>query len=196
MRSSWLTRGAVTAERNRSYMAKTGVTMSGERVWSEEEVAKLRRLYPLFTYKELVKYFDGRTWNAIRSRAQILGLTKRRHVWTAAEISRLRRIYPTGSTDEIRAAFPGFDLRHIRVIANYHGLFRKRRPFRHIGIPAIDQIRARAFELGYSMVDVDIMARSKRYFQQGGWYSGHVHHRAIARAIKALDGAVSAEWKE
>ncbi len=59
----------------------------------------------------------------------------------------------------------------------------------------VDQIRERAFELGYSMPDIDELARSKRYFQVAGWHNGYINHRAVARAIAALDGDVAASWR-
>lgn len=194
MSLSWTARGAMTAERNRRRVAWLGTNMNGQKPWSDKELAKLRQLFGSMTYKEMEKHLPGRTWNAIRHRAQALGLSEQRNIWTGAKILRLRRVYQRGTIEEIRAAFPELTLSHIVKIANNHGMQRPRRPFVVTGIPAIDQIRARAFELHYTMPDIDKMARSKRYFQCAGWHSGHIHHRAIARAIKALDGAVSAEW--
>lgn len=194
MNLSWLAQGAATAERNRNRIARAGMTMSGSLLWTDEEIATLRRLYPLLSYVQLTKHLKGRTWMAIRHKAQKMGLAEARHVWTGAEIAKLRRLYQKGTMQDVREAFPDFSVAHIRGIARNHGIRRPRRPFKATGIPAIDQIRQRAFELGYSMPDIDHLARSKKYFQQGGWHSGHVNHRAVARAIGALDGAVSAEW--
>lgn len=42
------------------------------------------------------------------------------------------------------------------------------------------------------MPDIDKLTRSKKYFQEGRWNAGHIDQRAIARAIIALDGRVSA----
>lgn len=191
----WLDRGAQTAQRNRRHMARTGTTLSGQKLWTPAEETLLRELYPLMTYAEMADHFKGRTWMAIRHKAQKLGLTKQRHVWTAAEISKLRRVYSSGTLNELRSAFPDVGPSHLASIARYHGARRPRTPFKETGVPAIDQIRRRAFELGYSMVDVDQLARSKKYFANGGWHSGHLHHRAIARAIDALDGDVGANWR-
>lgn len=188
--------GAASAERMRRRLARTGETLTGQKLWTESEIEKLKQLYPLMTYSKIARRLKGRTYGAIRAKAQELGLTKPRHVWTGAEVARLRKVYLHGTVDEVRAAFPQFKLAHIRAIARYHGLSRPRKPFKLTGIPALDQIRQRAFELGYSMSDIDALARSKSYFRQASWLSGFQHHRAIAKAIAALDGVVAADWHE
>lgn len=195
MQLSWIAQGAVTSERNRRRAMRTGTSFSGAPLWTEEEVADLRALYPTKTYVEMAKLIPGRSWYAIRHKCQKLGLTTKRHVWTGAEIGRLRRVYRDGTAEDIRAAFPAFSKKHIAQIACNHGILRARQPFKQTGIQAIDRIRERAFELGYSMPDIDKLARSRKYFQQGTWHAGHIDYRAIARAINALDGVVSADWR-
>jgi hypothetical protein len=153
-----------------------------------KEMETIRLLFPFMTYADLAKHLPGRSWHAVRSWAQKMGLTIKRHVWTGAEITKLRRLYQHGTMQEVRDAFPGFSDRHLCKIANNHRMARPRRRFKSTGVGAIDQIRDRAFDLGYSMPDVDELAHSKKYFQQGQWHAGVVKHKAIARAIAALDG--------
>ena len=169
--------------------------MAGQKLWTAEEESRLRELYPIMSYVQIASLMKGRTWMSIRHKAQKLRLTAKRHIWTGAEISRLRRVYQNGTGEEVRAAFPDIKPAHLTSIANHYSIYRPRRPFKATGVPAIDQIRERAFDLGYSMVDVDQLARSRHYFAQGGWHSGHLNHRAIARAIAALDGEVAASWR-
>lgn len=196
MSLGYLARGAAAADRMRRHLARSGETMNGHPLWTLLEIDTLKRLYPLMGYTEIAKRLKRRSYWAIRHKAQEVGLTKKRHVWTGADILKLRRVYTRGTVQEVRAAFPDFDLEHIRSIANNHGIVRPRKPFKATGIPAVDQIRTRAFELGYSMPDVDQLARTKRYFQNAGWHTGHVKHRAIAQAIMALNGVVAANWQE
>lgn len=164
-------------------------------VWTEHEDDKLRRLYGTATYSEIAKRFKGRTSHAIRWRARFLGLTPRRHIWTGADIVRLRRLYRHATPTEVCAAFPGLSWIQIRQAARYHGLTRPRRKYVSTGVDALDEIRLRAFELGYSMSDVDKLARSKKYFERAGWLSGHINYAAIGRAVAALDGTITATWR-
>jgi hypothetical protein len=46
------------------------------------------------------------------------------------------------------------------------------------------------------LTDLDALAKSKKYFQKAGWSSGNINHRAIGRAIEALDGMISPKWNE
>jgi hypothetical protein len=163
-------------------------------LWTEKEIETLKRLYPKMGYAAISKRLKRRSYWSVRHKAQQLGLTPHRHVWTGAEIARLRKVYRSGTVAEIRAEFPCFTLSHIRSIAHFHGIFRDRHPFKRTGYLAVDQIRERAFDLGYSMPDVDQLARTKKYFQTAAWHCGHVNYRAIGRAIDALDGKIAVEW--
>ena len=196
MRLSWIARGAVTAERNRAIMARTGYTMSGQKLWTSDEVEKLRRLYPKYTYKQLERFLVGRSYWAIRGKCQGLGIVPNRHIWTAAEISKLRHLFRTGTVADIKAEWPKRTYAHISRVANYHGIRRGRRPLKATGLPLIDQIRDRAYELGYSMPDLDEIAGTKTYFQVAQWNRGPVNQKAIARAVKALDGNLIAVWND
>lgn len=47
-----------------------------ENAWTDEEIEKLKKMYPVATKKELLKTFPNRTWSAIVSKAHKLGLKK------------------------------------------------------------------------------------------------------------------------
>ncbi|ODT80955.1 MAG: hypothetical protein ABS76_14300 [Pelagibacterium sp. SCN 64-44] len=81
-------------------------------------------------------------------------------------------------------------------MARYFGMSRPRKPFATTGYLVIDQIRDRCFELCLSMVDLDAMAGTRSYFAKAEWHSGNVSPKAVARAIKALDGELSARWND
>lgn len=52
-------------------------------------------------------------------------------------------------------------------------------------------------ELGYSMGDLDELAKTKGYFRQAGWtVRGKPNYRAIGRVVEALDGELSICWRE
>lgn len=196
MNLKYLARGAAAADRMRRRLATTGETMNGQPLWTQKEIETLKRLYPLMGYAKIAKRLKRRSYWAVRCKAQELGLTKKRHVWTGPEVAKLRRVFTRGSPADIRAAFPQFSYTHLARTASNHGIIRGRQPFKETGIPVVDQIRSRAFELGYSMPDIDELAHTKRYFQAASWHGGHVNHKAIARAVAALDGELRAEWRE
>jgi hypothetical protein len=63
------------------------------------------------------------------------------------------------------------------------------------GHPVIDQIRQRARYLNLTMSDVDAMSGTKRYFNAAGWLKKpRPNLNAVAKAILALDGEVTAIW--
>jgi hypothetical protein len=163
------------------------------KLWTKSEIDTLRQLYP--DYTAVLRRLKHRSLSAVKAKASDLGITRKRRVWTAAQISKLRKLFLHGTREEIAAAFPGIPLRLVYEAATYRGLHRPRRPYKPTGNEAIDQIRERSFELGYSMSDVDALVRSRRYFYRGGWHSGHISHKAIGRAIVVLDGHLKAEWR-
>lgn len=194
MERSWIARGIEASDRMRRHFALTGKTRSGQLLWTEDELRLLRQLYPM-PYAEIAKRLPGRTPGAIRKKAGHMGLSPKVHVWTGAEIKTLRRVYTTGSTADIKAAFPGLRMRQITAIANFYKIYRPRKPYLPTGIRVIDQIRQRAFEIGYSMRDIDELARTKQYFFSGSWRY-NLDYKAIGRAITALDGEVVAVWND
>lgn len=185
-------RNIAAAERTRYRMRKTGRTMNGHRLWVEAEDETVRSLHPDY---QVIARATGRSLIAVRCRAQRLGLTRKRREWTSPGISRLRRFYPEASHDVLLATFPGYSIVQIRQAANYRRIYRKRKPYKATGYPAIDQVRSRAFELLYTMRDVDELSRTKSYFSTAGWHRW-INHRAIVRAIEALDGRVTAIWND
>jgi hypothetical protein len=171
-----------------------GSGFSGAKLWTEKEVAIAKKLYP--DYQAISKEI-GRSYYAARNKCRKLGLPPKHHMWTGAEITRLRKMYPTATKEELIDAFHGFSYSHIKAIASNHGFLRVRRPFKATGHPILDQIRARSFALGYSMPDIDKLSRTKLYFTEQQWrFSKSLNHKAVARAIAALDGKVKAQWNE
>ena len=192
MRLMYAARGAASAYRARERMARTGRTPKGHWLWTKEEDDIVRELYP--DYKALRRKLRRRTYNAIKERARTLEVAHRRHVWLASEVSRLRRLYPRSDRLDILAAFPGLRWRQIAGKAGHIRVHRYRRRLSRTGHPLIDHIRDRAFELNMSMVDLDAMARTKKYFQKAGWANGNLNRRALVRAVEALGGEVSVRW--
>lgn len=193
MRLMYAARGAASSYRARERMARTGRTPNGHRLWTTKEDDIVRALYP--NYKALRRKLRSRSYSAIRYRASVLDVIKRRHVWLGSEVQRLRRLYPKASREAIMQALPGLRWGQIAGKAGHIRVFRHRQRLCRTGHPIIDLIRDRAFDLNLSMVELDSIARSKTYFQKAGWRTSGVNRKAILRAVEALGGEVSVQWQ-
>ncbi|MBD0416129.1 SANT/Myb-like DNA-binding domain-containing protein [Oryzicola mucosus] len=186
---------AMSAERGRRTIRYRGLAPNGARVWTAEEDQICRQFG--HDYSLLRKQLPNRTYWALRFRCQRLGLRPKREMFTAGELSRLRRLSAKGSSrEELQQAFPTRSLEQISAARKYHGIAISRRPYAPTGSKIIDQIRDRCFALGYTMGDLDILAKSKRYFKGAGWINGNYNYGAIGRAIIALDGSIEICWRE
>lgn len=195
MSLAFYARAAASGQRSRRMIELRGVTPNGTKLWTDAELDILimhQRCYRLM-YQKL----PHRSPLAIRVKYRSLGLpTPRppRHRWTALEISKLRKLFPSASAEHICSVFPHSGWNAICKAALYHNLRRRRRPYKLTGIPALDEVRRRCFEIGWSMTDLDKAARTRSYFSKAGWIGRRVNHRALGRAIEALDGVVLAHW--
>lgn len=183
---------AATAQATRVRMRRAGITPLGHRLWTSKEDAIVARLYP--DYSALRKALRNRTHSGIRHRVSHLGIAIKRHLWTSQEKARLRRLYPTADRAALLREFPALEWKQIESKVLAMKLYKARKRPSTTGIPIIDSIRARAFELNLSMVELDAMAWSKSYFQKAGWRRG-IRRTAVYRAIEALDGQVVPVWR-
>lgn len=174
---------------------KTGFAPGGRPIWTPAEIKILDRFHP--DYARLLKRLPNRTYEAIKQKARSRGLVPTRHIWTAAEASRLRRMYPKAPKEELLASFPGLSWQQISAKAKHIGVQREKRPLVPTGHALLDEIRARATSLGYSMGDVDELARTRTYFRKAGW-CGHQKANAkhAGKAVAALGGRLSAQWQD
>ena len=76
------------------HIQRTGCTLAGDRVWTPEERASLRNLYPHFD--QLRVHLPGRTHKAIAHKARALGLVPPRRIWSEQDAWRLRAPYGAG----------------------------------------------------------------------------------------------------
>lgn len=191
MELSKLAMHARAAQLTRLRLAKTGMTMAGEKVWTEEERALVSQFAP--AYDELVKLLPHRSRKAIRCQASTLCVAWPRHIWSAAEISKLRKVYPRGDRTEICSLFPHSTWVNIQKVARYHGFRRARKPYKLTGHEPLDQVRAKCFELNLNMVELDAECRTRSYFQ-GGWCGKRLNYRALGRAVEVLEGKIHLQW--
>lgn len=194
MSLAYFARNAASAERARERMQREGVTMNGHALWTDKERAVLVKFKG--NYDAMCKRLPHRTRIAIRSQCALMGLQQSRHVWLASDISKLRRMYKTASVEELCAAFPHSTWINIQQAARYRGFRRRgRQPYKLTGNSGLDAVRRKCYEIGWTMPDLDSAARTGTYFKRCGWIGKKINHRALGRAIEALDGVVQAQWR-
>ncbi|MBZ3693263.1 hypothetical protein [Phyllobacterium calauticae] len=182
---------AFKAIRTRDQIRRIGF-VNGYPLWTDEEDAHCRRLYP--NYNALERVLSRRTRQAIVKRCWVLGITRHVHRWTDTERSRLRSLYQSASWAEIDKAFPFSTRSKTRAVAKSYGFRRPRRPYKPTGFEIIDCLRDRAFVLKFTMPDLDAMSRGKKYFTKAKWRRGKIDAAIISRAAKALGGRLEIEW--
>ncbi|AAL52869.1 MULTISPECIES: SANT/Myb-like DNA-binding domain-containing protein [Brucella] len=186
---------AARAQQARRRIRYLGTTPNGNKLWTPKE-DELCQEYGS-DYAVLAKKLPHRSYFALRSRCQKLGLRPRNNTVTARELSLMRRIVPTGTKEEILAAFPNRTLSDVGQICRYRGIYRKKRRFKQTGYPLLDQLREQCFKLNLSMADIDEIAKTKRYFQRPGWADHKVlNYGNVCKAIIALDGEISVRWRD
>ncbi|CVI14849.1 conserved hypothetical protein [Agrobacterium fabacearum CFBP 5771] len=187
-------RGAVSAERIREKMLRSGFTLFGQKLWGEDEDLVCRLVHPdIFALRQILY---ARSEGAIRARCRKLGLTSPRRTWGPLDKQRLRKLYPEATHDELRTAFPGVEIERIRRVAHYYGYRRKRKPYKITGVVPLDQLRVRAYDNGWYMPDIDDEAGTGRYFRSRGYKSKYPNFKAIQRGVKVLGGRLEAVWDE
>lgn len=96
-----------------------------KRRWTKEEDTILIKYYSK-EGPDVIERLSGRTTNAIKNRAQQLGLIYRQEMfqWTEEELSILRQYYPIEGK-RIIARLPGRTLKTIQVTAFRHNIKRR-----------------------------------------------------------------------
>ncbi|MGV6876542.1 hypothetical protein ACUSIJ_28230 [Pseudochelatococcus sp. B33] len=171
------------------HMAKTGCTIAGDRLWSDVEIEILRQFYP--DLAALTRALPGRSIGAITMKAQQIGLVRSRRIWSADEAARLRKPYVAGvPIDDLVSMCPGKTKRQIWNKACHLGIRRPRKRPRRTGLPLVDTVRDRAFDLGLTMTDLDTYVSTRRYFvcpRSSNWH-------LLQKAIRELEGQVVVRW--
>ena len=170
------------------HIQRTGCTLAGDRVWTLEERAILRGLYPC--YDQLGVHLPGRTRGAITHKARALGLVPPRRIWSEQDAWRLRAPYGAGvPIGALVEAFPGKSRRQIWNKAHALRVRRPRRAPKTTGLALVDAVRARAFACRLTMTDLDAFVGRRRYFVS----PRHMDWRAVEKAIAVLGGTIAVQ---
>lgn len=178
------------AAANRAYMARTGLTYSGQRLWTPKETSALR-LYP--DYQALVRALPGRTRKAIEGKVWRSGLATPLRVWSETEFTVMKRLYTQGAVMAgILSQIPGKTAQQVWSKASSRGVRRPRRLPKSTGFAPVDAVRRRAFDLHISMTDLDVIAGRRSYFQS----PRRTDWSAVQRVLPHLGGQAAVRWHE
>lgn len=192
-----IARNATMAQAMRARTVRNGVTCRGHPLWSVVEDTKMHDLYPTYRGNEarLMRALPRRTYVAIKARARALGLAETHRVWTSTEVSVLRSLYPKPlSRSDLLRSLPGRTWGAVNSKA--HRLRLKRSTaLKILGRPVLDAIRERTRLIGWSLVDLDRLARTRSYFRKGYQLDLNEEHGALLKAIRFIGGRVEVSWK-
>ena len=184
-------RGLQGRETLLGHIRRTGLTIAGDPVWTVLELDALSLLYP--DMAALAAALPRRTGRAIAGKAQKMGLVPPLRIWTGGDAARLRRPYSAGvPVTALTEMFPGKSKRQIWGKAFAMGYRRPRRSPRKTGMPLVDSIRARAFELRITMTELDAFVARRRYFVS----PRHHDWTALQRAMNLLGGRPVVCWRQ
>ncbi|EZP84713.1 hypothetical protein QUC32_15540 [Novosphingobium resinovorum] len=171
------------------HIERTGCTIAGDPVWTDDEIARLCAAFP--DRKAACVALPRRTLAAVMHKARQLGLVPSRRIWTSDEAIRLRKPYVAGiPMSELLEMFPGKTRSQIWRKARDKGYRRPRRAPTPTGMPLVDSIRKRAFECRLSMTDLDAFVGRRRYFVS----PSYMDWRALQRAMILLGGRPTIFW--
>lgn len=182
--------GLNSAAVNRAYMAKTGLTYAGQKIWTFDEIVVLRSWYP--DYQSLLRLLPERTARAISNKAGKLGLARSRFIWSEPEFATMKPLYLRGMP--MREILPWLDNKTAKQVwkkAWNRGVRRPRRPPRLTGFAVLDAVRRRAFELNFSMKDLDTITGRNSYFR----CPRHVDWKAVQQVLPYLGGSATVVWR-
>ena len=123
----------------------------GGHAWTQEELDRLRRLYPGASWDGLRNAFPGRTRASMQVQAISLNIKRLRDgrtLWRQSEKDRLCALYPRAPWDKICESLPRHPRSAIAKMANALGL--RRDASVHSKFPVIQQLRAIRRERGIS----------------------------------------------
>ena len=159
-RISGLARGAAIAQcnRERAERSRRGVR------WSASEMKIVIDTYP--DYRLMQERLPHRSLVQLKRFAYGYGIAKKRHVWTSPEIATLKRAsHERWSKKRLCEALPHLTPDQIQAQFTHHG-FRFRHGPKTLGIPILDEIRIRAFQMNLSLVDLDGICGRGKYWQR------------------------------
>ena len=173
----------------REWMRRHGRTPAGQLLWSDAEVALLYEHYP--DYATLVRLLPHRTRKAIGLKVAKLGLAGPLKVWADDEVFRFKPPYRGGVP--VAEILPLLNQKTTTQLYGAAWKRRIRRPRRRpklVGVPILDSIRQRAFDMNITLTELDEATGVKGYFTS----PRSLRWRPILKAIDILGGKAVVRW--
>jgi len=86
--------------------------------WSEDDIIRLKELYPTTDKDEIVTYFNGRTYKEIQTMANRIKLKRDLYYWSQDEVEILEKHYSYSSQEELEELLPRHTFSQIQSKAN------------------------------------------------------------------------------
>jgi hypothetical protein len=86
--------------------------------WTEDDISRLKELYPITEKDEIIAYFNGRTYKEIQTMANSLKLKRDLYYWSPDEVEIVEKYYPNSSKEELEELLPRHTFLQIRSKAS------------------------------------------------------------------------------
>ena len=175
----------------REIIRRTGKTAAGGAVWAAAEDAVLKASYP--DYNSAASALPNRTRKALECRVARLGIANKLRVWSDGEFRAMAPPYREGRPVEaILPKLSGKTSRQVYAKAGKHKVRRPRKRPKLTGIGIVDSIRQRAFDLNFTLSELDAATGGGSYFQS----PRSVRWPQVSRAVKLLGGRVAVAFND
>lgn len=168
-----------------SEVASVRTYRNGYKSWSPTEDDILRCNYG--DPEHLSRLLPERTIRSIKARAGRLGIDRGYREWTTKEIAILIRMRGTHKIRCIVAELPSRSHHSVALKCLQLRLWRRKRKPTITGDTLLDEVRLRAYDLKYSMLELDDAACTRPYFSRDCLVRPR-NYKALMKAILFLGG--------
>lgn len=138
-------------------------------IWSNEEIALLRKHYPLLGAKACIPHLQNKTARQIRHKARCLHLEVVSHHWSEKEIEIIHSHYPTGGPKACRARGIERSMTAIKSKARDMGVYNKRKAVNALEVPSRPERKKRVYVADFERIDPNAPQRYRPTLLEGVW---------------------------
>lgn len=133
-------------------------------IWTNEDLEKLKEMYPSSSKEDILKYFEPRNWGAIEAKALRIGLNReinKKTAWSEDELILIRDKYPTTSKEEFIKILPARSWKSIREKANSLGINREESIIKKDNVEIVKKSNLAKFGVEYNWQREDVKEKIK-----------------------------------
>lgn len=173
------------------HMRLHGVTASGDKAWTDQEVEVLHAIS--HDRECLYAALPWRSRKAVDNKLGRCGLLPPRRVWQEGQWGTAKPLYRRGdSVREVIAPAVMKEPKQVWAKASKAGVRRPRRPPKDTPWPLVNEVRTQAFRLHLTMTDLDELAGTGSYFRR----PKRLNYRAIKKAMSVMGGRFVLRWHD